>query len=345
MTARVKELTRRARPGAERPLTQPAHGVRGFVDAFDRLGYDVDDLLAAAGLTRADLADPDALLPCSTVSDMCARAYAQRPLKNLALRLALETPVGAYPLLDYLVLSSDTVGAAYRQLARYLGLVGSPLVFDFHEEEDPVRVVLSFPGNPFAVEYTALLSVVHMRRETEGDVAASVHFAHRPDDAEEIARILRCPVRAQDGWDGIAISSASWGRRLRRGDPVLRSLLERQAREVSERLRPATGDLPSRLRALLVSKITTGEVRIEAAARALATTPRTLQRRLAEAGTSYQDVLDETRREAAVGYIRQSDLSAGQVGYLLGYSEPAAFHRAFKRWFGMTPIEYRSKAG
>ena len=335
MTARVKELTDRARVP-----TQPVHGVLGFVTAFARLGYDVDDLLASAGSTRGDLSDPDGLLPCSTIPDMCARSQRIRPLKNLALRLALETPIGAFPLLDYLVISSDTVGAAHRQLARYLGLVGSPLTFAFHEEEEPVRVVLSGVGNPFAVEYTALLSVIHMRRETEGEVAASVHFTRRPDDPEEIERYLRCPVRAPDGWDGIAVPRASWARRLRRRDPILRALLERQAGDAAERF-SSPHDVRTRLTKLLAARLTSGDLRVESAARELGTTPRTLQRRLAESGTTYQDVLEELRREAAAGYIRQSDLSAGQIGYLLGYSEPAAFHRAFKRWYGVTPAEFR----
>jgi len=342
MTARVKELTDRATPPADRPTTQPAHAVRGFVDAFARLGYDVEELLAAAGLKRADLSDPDVLLPCSTISDMCVRSQQRRPIRNLALRLALGTPAGAYPLLDYLVLSCDTVGDAYRQLGRYLGLVGSPIVSAFHEDEDPVRVVFSAPGNSFAVEFTALLSVIHMRRETVGDVAASVHFTHRPDDAGEIERRLRCPVRAEDVWSGIAISGASWTRRLRRRDPVLRALLERQAEDATDRL-PAAGDARSRLEKFLGGRLTTGDVRIETAAKELGMTARTLQRRLAEFGTTYQKVLDRVRCEAAAGYIRQSELSAGQVGYLLGYSEPAAFHRAFKRWHGVTPKDYRRR--
>src|SRR5262245_55661131 len=122
MTARVKELTDRATETANLPRTQPAHGLRGLLDAFVRLGYDADDLLAAAGLTRAEVSDPDALLPCSSISDICGRSQRLRPMKNLALRLALETPIGAFPLLDYLVLSSDTVGDAFRQLAPSLGL-------------------------------------------------------------------------------------------------------------------------------------------------------------------------------------------------------------------------------
>ena len=342
MTARVKELTDRATSRTGSPMTQPAHAVHGFVQAFERLGYDVDDLLAAAGLKRADLADPDALLPCTTIPALWVRSQERRPMRNLALHLALATPLGAYPLLDYLVSSSDTVGDAHHQLARYLGLVGSPIAFAFHEDEDPVRVAFSCPGGVFTVEFTILLSVLHMRRETEGELAASIHFAHRPDDVGEIERLLRSPVQSEDGWDGVAISRASWTRRLRRRDPVLRVLLERQAQAASGRLRTAEDPL-SRLRAHLASRLTSGDLRIETAARALAMAPRTLQRRLAEAGTTYQDVLDDIRREAADGYIRESELSAGQIAYLLGYSEPAAFHRAFKRWHRMTPAEYRKR--
>jgi AraC-like DNA-binding protein len=76
-------------------------------------------------------------------------------------------------------------------------------------------------------------------------------------------------------------------------------------------------------------------------ARCLATSARSLQRRLSAAGTSYQELLDSTRCEAATRYLQDRGLSIGEVAYLLGYSEPPAFHRAFKRWNGVTPQEFR----
>jgi AraC-like DNA-binding protein len=86
-----------------------------------------------------------------------------------------------------------------------------------------------------------------------------------------------------------------------------------------------------------------GDVQIETVARALATSTRSLQRRLAEAGISYQQLLDNTRRDAADEYLADPRLSIGEVAYLLGYSEPAAFHRAFKRWNGITPQSFRKQ--
>jgi len=61
-------------------------------------------------------------------------------------------------------------------------------------------------------------------------------------------------------------------------------------------------------------------------------------------GTSYQEILDEIRRESAEAYLRGSSMSCSEVGYLLGFSEPAAFTRAFKRWRGLTPLEFRRTA-
>lgn len=341
MTARVNSLTDRAREGADGPLTQPARGVRGFAEAFDRMGYDVADLLAAAGVAKADLENPDLLLPCFTIPRMYARAQQRRPMKNMHLRLALETQIGSYPLLDYLIFSADTVGGAFRQLARYLGLAGSPIAFEFFESEDPIRVSLSCPGNVWLIEYTVALSLLRARRETDDRLtAASVHFVHRVDDVAEIQRALRCPVRVEETWDGISFHRSSWRLPLRRRDPILRTMLERQAE--AEAGRPGLpNDEASRLRRVLAPRVAGGDTSIQTIAREIATTPRTLQRRLAALGTTYQEVLDGVRREASRNYLSDSALSVGEVGYLLGYSEPAAFHRAFKRWTGSTPLEFR----
>ncbi|HBQ12172.1 MAG TPA: hypothetical protein DEF51_13805 [Myxococcales bacterium] len=69
--------------------------------------------------------------------------------------------------------------------------------------------------------------------------------------------------------------------------------------------------------------------------------PRALQRRLADQDTSYQELLDETRREVAEQLLRQDGVSIAGAAYLLGYSEVSAFHRAFKRWTGLTPGRFR----
>jgi AraC-like DNA-binding protein len=123
---------------------------------------------------------------------------------------------------------------------------------------------------------------------------------------------------------------------LRRSDPVLRHVLEQQANRL-----PSADGVAFEVRRALAKRIAGGDTRIDSVARDLATTPRTLQRRLAAAGLSYQDLVELTRREAAEKYLANLSLSIAEVAYLLGYSEPSALHRAFKRWNGTTPQAFR----
>jgi AraC-like DNA-binding protein len=95
------------------------------------------------------------------------------------------------------------------------------------------------------------------------------------------------------------------------------------------------------VRQALAACVGGGDTRIQTIARTLATSPRSLQRRLAAAGASYRQLLELTRRDAAERYLTDSPLSIGEVAYLLGYSEPAAFNRAFKRWRHETPRAFR----
>src|SRR4051812_45510346 len=110
-------VSRAIRPSAS-PEPKHSANLRGMFGALERLGYDIDSLLAPYGLSRADLDDPDGRLPAQVCAEIFAAIKSERRLKNLALCIAIETPIGAYPLLDYLICSSESVGDGLKQLAR-----------------------------------------------------------------------------------------------------------------------------------------------------------------------------------------------------------------------------------
>jgi len=346
MTAGDNQLTDRATPAVPRQpsaITVPSAQLRALVEALERLGHDVPSLLAAAGLAPGDLADPDARASCEAYGAIVEAARRAKPLKNLALRLAAETPIGSYPLLDYLILTSDSVGEGLRQLSRYFRIIGSPGVYEIREDEDPVRLVVHGGADPFGHEYGLSLCALHLREETEGRfVPVHVSFTHQPEDVSEFERLLGCPVRAGASWDGIAIARDVWGLPLRRRDPILRGVLEKQADDVAAR-EAGSGQATVEVRRVLASRLVGGDTSIAGVARHLATTARTLQRRLSAEGESYQRVLTRLRREVAEQQIAGSTLSIAEVAYLAGYSEPAAFHRAFRRWSGTTPQAFRQR--
>jgi AraC-like DNA-binding protein len=123
-------------------------------------------------------------------------------------------------------------------------------------------------------------------------------------------------------------------------DLTLGSLLERQAEE-SLAGAARGGGFAGRVREVIKEGLPGGEARVEAACRRLGVSPRTLQRKLREEGTSFQGLLEEVQRALAEFYLRDREVAICEVSYLTGFSQPSAFHRAFRRWTGQTPKEFR----
>jgi AraC-like DNA-binding protein len=344
MTRRANSLTERVRPTArttEARWSMPAGDVRAFLNALRDLGYDADALLAASGVSVSELTDPDARVSCEALGTMVSLAQRDRFTPNLGLELARHTPIGAYPLLDYLVATSETVGAGVEQLARYLRLVGNPAEIETHQENGRVRIGIGGDAAPFSVEYSASLMVLHFRTETEGRfTVTALSLRHRPDDVDALARALGCEVRAESSWNGLLIPAESWRLPLRRRDSRLRSFLEAQADQILAQLPRRTG-VADRVQKALAGDLSAGSTRIDACARQLAMSGRTLQRRLAGEGLSFQQLVDAARKQAAGRYLAEPTLATSEIAYLVGYSEPAAFHRAFRRWYGTTPETFR----
>ena len=349
MTVGAKALTSRATSlHGTRVETVSAWGVAVVLDGLARLGYDADALASAAGVRLADLQNPDAVLPCTVYGEILERAQKKRFTPNIGLRVGACMPIGSYSLLDYLILTSPDVEAGLHQLARYFALVSNPLRVEFSqaggEETGAMRVAFVGSALPFTAEMTIALMVLHFKRETEGRFAAAgAWFTHQPDDLRECERVLGCRVEARARWNGVVVPAASRHLPLRRRDAVLRSVLERQADEIIARL-PRDQSAVTDVRRAFESRMGRGATGIQDVARSLAMSPRTLQRRLAHEGSSYQDVLEQWRKEAAQRHLSESKLAVCEVAFLLDYSEPAPFHRAFKRWFGMTPHAFRHRS-
>lgn len=348
MTAHADLLTERAKgrdSGAAPEPSIPAHVLRVYMEAMHRLGYEVDVQCAQAGITRFGLErDPDARIPCAIWLPIFQRAMQPRPLKNFLFKAAAAIPIGSFPLLDYLMVTSDSVGAAVRQLRRYLGLVDNPHIIEIEDTEDPVRVVfVSRDGRP-TDEFGIALTLLRLREEAAEPFRAScISFQHMPEDTAEIEEMFGCPVRACAAWNGFALPRTTWHLPLRRRDPILAKLLQQQADEAIARLPRMDGVLYD-VRRALASRVAGGDTSIQSVARALATSVRSLQRRLADAGASYHQLVDLARKDAAERYLATSSFAIGEIAYLLGYSEAAAFNRAFRRWHKSTPQAFRAQS-
>lgn len=310
------------------------------------MGHDGDRLLSAVQLSRATLADPDARIAEHTYGELLRAALAAKPTACFALELALRVPMGAYEVIDYLALSSDTVLSGMHQLTRYFRLISDTLRPQLIDEDGNHRLVVSSsdgtPAPRFAIEYFVAITLLNLARATDNRFKPTgIAFMHRVDDAPSFERRLGGKVVCEQTWNGFSASREAWALAMPKRDPTLRRVLEHHAQGLAAQLPEASGiiaDVRREIAALLPS----GDVRIALVARSLGRSPRALQRQLAEQGCTFQSVIEDVLRALAERYLRDTKLSIGEVAYLLGYSEPSAFHRAFRRWQGMTPHAFRN---
>jgi AraC-like DNA-binding protein len=321
---------------------------RAMVTACARLGVDTDALLRSVGVSRETLEDPDARLEASKVGALWTKAYELSGDPVLSLHAAEACPLGAYKVIDFMAANAATVGEAFRYSARYFPLINTAITLPIDESDDPVTFgILDESGSagvsrPFA-EYCFAAFVLHVRAATGVSFPVrSVTFRHgTPPDVSEHERVFGCPVRFQAEHNRLSVDRRAWETPTAHGQPGVLQVLTEHADLLVQKL-PRGPDLVERTRRVIGERLRGGDSSIEAVARELATSPRSLQRHLRGLGFSYQALADEIRSATARLYLEQPDIAITEVAFLLGFAEQSTFARAFKRWTGHSPARFRA---
>jgi AraC-like DNA-binding protein len=312
-------------------------------------GVDVAALLGQLGLSEERLLLPEARIPHETWIDLLQAGPAVTGDPHFGLHAAAQLAPGLAHLLGHLAGSEKTAGEAYGVAARYLRVLheGITIALDRNGDSASCRLVTAEGLNlpPIATEFF-LANWVCYGRKIIGDAdieLSEVRFTHPArSEIDEYWRVFQS--RVVFGAERNELIFPAWDLELptANADPVLAAVLA----EKIDRLLAQFSDRPSlsgQVREWLITQFQGGNPRIEALAEHLHMSERTLRRRLGEEGTTFKGILDEVRRELAIGYVQERLLSTGEIAFLLRYSEPSAFQRAFKRWTKLTPSEYRGR--
>jgi len=323
---------------------------RALLDACARLGLDTRQILLAAQLDEGTVNEPDARIPIEQMAALWRKAHELSNDPNLALHAVEVLPFGAYRVIDFLASSAPTIGAAIAKLSEYFPLINDVVRLRCEVGECEVSVTLEAPTHPAVLtqpytEYTLAAVFLHTRTATNQRFPlVRVEFSHRrPADIAEHSRIFECPVIFDAPACRMTVARDAWDTPRRGNNPDLFALLNTHARMLMEQL-PPRDDVVGRVREAIERELRGGDPKLESIARQLAMSPRTLQRRLKDHGVIFNDLLDAMRYHAAKSYLAQRDVAGTEVAYLLGFAEQSSFNRAFKRWSGVTPTEYRRRA-
>jgi len=313
--------------------------------ALEARRIDPAPIFRAAGIDPAALAEPGRRVPSRTALRLQRLADEAVGDPALGLDVARQMQGTALHALGYAWLASGTLGEAFRRLARYARVLSELWSMRIEETPSEVRIAFEFTTDvrppPWLYDWLAA-GAVRLSRLAYGDSFAPLEVAlvrPAPSDLAPFAEWFRAPIRWTAPQASLLCRAEDFARPLPTGNPEVAAATERLALDYLAGL--DRNDTVTQVRSRVRASLPTGVPSQTEVARALALSPRTLARRLEEAGTSFTALVDETRRALAEQYLRRTEYSVAEVAYLVGFAEASSFNRAFRRWTGRAPGDAR----
>ncbi|MCC5809666.1 MAG: AraC family transcriptional regulator [Ectothiorhodospiraceae bacterium] len=351
MTRLDKNIDRSRHPGAltrRRSISLSLRSVAPLLAYLASNGYDADLLRKAAGMGEVETGNPDARISHALAIRLWNAAQQETGDADLGLHVAEAIRPGTFGALEYAVRTSPSLGTGLDRLVRYHQVLHDAAEVGVDRRGGQVVLSHRLPlpgGAPRQVSEYVMAGWLLAVRRLVGDQARLIEarFPHSaPARLDVHKRLFGAPLRFDHHRSELVFPAAMLDQPLPEADPTLQRILEGQLDALVAQLPPA-GACVDRVLRVLAGELCEGEPRLEAMAKRLHTTPRTLHRHLEMEGTNFRDLVAATRRELSERYLREGRLTIAEIAFLLGYSEASAFHRAFRRWTGYSPKAFRAR--
>lgn len=316
--------------------------------SFEALGLDTRRLCAAAGLSHAQLNDPDARLPRDFAGALWRAASRRSGDPHLGLHAGERIPPAANNLLAHMVISSPTLLEGLRRTIPYQRVLAHGRIVTLERRADVHALCFSrVDGDlPITRNETEFLTAAFMRlcRFAVGRRwrLARVRFELPvPVAIAEYERVFACPVDFAQPENSLLVPANVMTEPLAHHCPSALAALEAAADAALARVQQPSLAGEVRARILVRLRERRRDCGVDTVSAALHVSPRTLQRRLEAEHTSFSNVLEEAQRDRCIELL-DSDATLDEIGTAIGLSGARALGRAFRRWTGRTPSEYRS---
>lgn len=329
-------------------FTLSVHYLRLIADQVRARGVGVGSWLARSGIDEPQLRDASFTVALPRLRQLIVDALELTNEPALGLIVGDRLLASTHGVLGYAVMNSATLRQAIELLERYLSLRISLLVLEHHTERNELH--LRFREKvPLGEVHRPIMEAVVLSTKNICDALMSgarvsrVSFTFDTPSYAPLAReLMKTAVRWRQSWTGFALPVDVVDRPLATADP---EAFAEAARICQRELDKLVGEttMATRVRRLLLES-QNGFPSLPAVARLLHLTPRTLHRRLVGEGTSFKALLEDVRHTLAIENLKAGRRAVEEIAYALGYSDVANFRRAFKRWEGVAPSEYRDRA-
>jgi AraC-like DNA-binding protein len=306
--------------------------------------------MSKIGLGPAEYANPDTRLALRDALELLNASIESSGDPALGLHAGELIEPGDFDVLEYAAQSCTTFREAIGCVSRYVRLLSDVAEISVFEsgEVAAIRYRLDDPtALPAAAnDFILSLLVTKARRDTAiDDLATEIQFAHGPTTyLGEYARVFGTKVTFNAPCNAILVRPERLDAPMRRANPRVSAAFELQVRHLLEKLQE-NRTVRGRVREIVFAELSRGNLTMEIVARKLGMSIATLRRRLDEEGTRFSEIVEVLREELARQYLREKNHATSEVAFLLGFADVVSFHKAFKRWTGQTPTEFRAAEG
>jgi len=314
--------------------------------ALHTCGCDPEPLFTEAGIDIEELDRPTARFPVSRMQHLWQLAIKRTGDECFGLTAASQFQPAALHGLGLAWLASDTLRDALTRLARYSRLISTAADISLQDTADGINLVLLPPAESTGFVHAALDAgmaiFLRMCRTTGGSEITPVCvqlMRPEPDCADRFSEEFGAPITYGADANILSFDREHVDAALPHANPELARVNDQTVVDYLARF--DRENITLQVRAKIIEQLPDGTPNQGTIAESLHVSLRSLQRRLKDENTNYKVLLETTRRELAVHYIRHSERSIGEITYLLGFSEPSNFARAFKRWTGRSPADFR----
>ncbi len=346
---RLPDLNANLLTGSAILMSEPsvlASWTRALRKQLDALGLDSLALCQAAGLDPELMDDPNARYPVTVTTRLWQLAVQASGDPALGLRVSRFVSPTTFHALGYALVASGSLREVFERIVRYHPVVSDALSLSFNRVGDRYEFRFRVPeGVPMPVnEAMDAFAAIYVRtcRNRLGRHYAplAVHLMRpSPTDPKPWHDVFRSPLYFGALENLLEFDCADFDSHLDDASPESTELNETVRNRALEQLSPLTWE--RKVRGAIEIHLPEGEPSAECIAHHLHLSPRSLQRHLADEGCSYDLLLNECRQNLALLHMRDHDTTLSEIAYLLGFPDASSFSRAFKRWTGLTPGQYR----
>ena len=328
------------------PATLRVGGATQILAVLKNLGIDPEDVLTKAGIDPKLFDDPGNLITYAARDHLFKHCVARTGCQHFGLLVGQRMNLQALGLVGLLAKTSRNTGASLRSIVNFLHLHSQGAVMTLGVEDDlAILTYNAFEPGLEATDQTgdgAVAMMFNVMRALCGPdfKPSEASFAHRrPADIEPFRKFFRVPIYFDAGHYAL-IFSPDWLDSCPPGaDKDLQRLLQKHIDTLKAK---HSLEFPEQVRSVLQSALMTGHCSEEQIASLFSMRSHTLSRRLDAFGTSFHELVDECRFEIAKQMLGNMSLSVGDIGTSIGYSRASSFIRAFRRWSGTTPSQWRA---